>query len=213
MIVGANRASWVDYSPVNNARFRDAAQALPHGSGRCVQPGRDPEVTSRQQPSTQVCPRACRVGSLRDPSARHSKSSTLRVQNSTLGRTRLHLRTRCKDITRGEKTVGVFYGYLLQLCGEQRSKRRATWPWRGSALTRIDFVAARPATPPTVGRRGHQPFMSLLGQRKLHGKLWFDENDIRTSSLVARSANGTPGRNVAGDLSSRQGVANASPTR
>ena len=85
--------------------------------------------------------------------------------------------------------VGVFYGYLLQLAGEPRQqeaghlglKRVLECPY-------IDFFSS-----PTLysHRRlgtGYSTFMSLTESIKLHGKTWFDENDIRTHRVKMPSA-------------------------
>ena len=88
-----------------------------------------------------------------------------------------------KQFTHREKLVGVFYGYILQLCGEQR-QQNAGHLALGKVLASpdIDFL-----TSPTsyayrqVGGEGTCHYMSLLDSVKLHGKIWFNEDDIRTS--------------------------------
>ncbi len=107
-----------------------------------------------------------------------------------------------KEAAGRDRIVGVFYGYLLQLCGEQRQQNAGHL-----ALEKVlncpdvDFLCS-----PTsyafrqIGGAGTSHFMSLLGSVKLHGKLWFDENDIRTSlSPGAVGAWGKP-QSVAGDI-------------
>ena len=65
----------------------------------------------------------------------------------------------------------------------------------------IDFVCS-----PTsyafrqLGGAGTSHFMSLVGSVKLHGKLWFDENDIRTSLSGGQVGEWGRPADVAGDL-------------
>jgi hypothetical protein len=94
-----------------------------------------------------------------------------------------HFAKAVKDLTRREKIVGVFYGYLLQLCGEQRQQNAGHLALgRVLASQDVDFL-----TSPTsyafrqLGGEGTAHFMSLFDSVKLHGKLWFNENDVRTS--------------------------------
>ncbi len=42
--------------------------------------------------------------------------------------------------------------------------------------------------------------MSLLGSVRLHGKLWFDENDIRTSLSGGQTGEWGRPKDIAGDL-------------
>ena len=106
-----------------------------------------------------------------------------------------------KDLTQREKIVGVFYGYLLQLCGEQRQQNAGHLGLaQVLASPDIDFL-----TSPTsyafrqLGGEGTSHFMSLLGSVQLHGKLWFDENDIRTSLSGGKVGEWGRPADVAGD--------------
>jgi len=184
MMWGANENQWVDYSPANVARFRrwlrqrystdDALRAA------WAQP--DATLASAAVP-TRVEREHCLMGSLRDP-ARERAEIDFYLYNSDLGAdTICTLAKAVKDITRREKIVGVFYGYLLQLCGEQRQQNAGHLALdRVLASADVDFLCS-----PTsyafrgLGGEGTSHFMSLLGSVHAHGKLWFDENDIRTS--------------------------------
>jgi hypothetical protein len=84
--------------------------------------------------------------------------------------------------------VGVFYGYVLQLCGEQRQQNAGH-----TALQEVwncpdvDFVTSPTSYAFRAPGTGYSHFMSLTDSVKLHGKLWFDENDIRTWLLKGKA--------------------------
>jgi hypothetical protein len=106
-----------------------------------------------------------------------------------------------KDLTRREKIVGVFYGYVLQLCGEQRQQNAGHLGLaQVLASPDVDFLSS-----PTsyafrqLGGEGTSHFMSLLGSVQTHGKLWFDENDIRTSLSGGQVGEWGRPADVAGD--------------
>ena len=139
---------------------------------------------------------------MRDP-AREQATIDFYLYNSDLvADTINHFAKAVKDATRREKIVGVFYGYLLQLCGEQRQQNAGHLALgRVLASPDVDFL-----TSPTsyafrqLGGEGTAHFMSLFDSVKLHGKLWFNENDVRTS--VSGGQVGEWGRpaNLDGDL-------------
>lgn len=88
-----------------------------------------------------------------------------------------------KELTKRQKTVGVFYGYVLELSGGGRLQNGGHLAIeRALRCPDIDFVCS----PSGYGFRqaggdGTSYFMSALGSVQLHGKLWFDENDIQTT--------------------------------
>lgn len=203
MMWGANERSWVDYSPVNIARFRDWLRKHYATVQDLRAAWKDPEVTFETAaiPLRSVRERA-ELGSLRDPEREQQSIDFYEYNSDLVADTVCTFASAVKDITRGEKTVGVFYGYLLQLCGEQRQQNAGHLALeRVLASPDIDFVCS-----PTsyafrqLGGEGTSHFMSLLGSVKLHGKLWFDENDIRTSLSGGKTGEWGRPADVAGDL-------------
>lgn len=184
MMWGGNEGQWVDYSPVNVARFRQWLKAR-YGSDAGLRAAwHDPAVTlataaiptRRQREHTDF-------GALRDPAKEQAVIDYYRYNSDLVAGTIEYFAKAVKGFTRREKIVGFFYGYLLQLCGEQRQQNAGHLALeKVLACPDVDFV-----TSPTsyafrqLGGEGTSHFMSLLGSVQLHGKLWFDENDIRTS--------------------------------
>ena len=203
MMWGANENQWVDYSPVNVARFRAWLEAKYHTVERLRTAWADREVTfqTADVPSKANRQQAL-LGALRDPATEQPSIDYYQYHSALVADTICYFAKAVKGHTRGEKIVGVFYGYLLQLCGEQRQQNAGHLALEQVlASPDVDFLCS-----PTsyafrqLGGEGTSHFMSLLDSVKLHDKLWFDENDIRTS--LSRGRVGEWGRavNVAGDL-------------
>jgi hypothetical protein len=203
MMWGGNEHQWVDYSPVNIARFRAWLEAKYRTVERLRAAWGDGNVTfANATIPTKAQRQQAELGSLRDPRKEQASIDYYQYNSALVADTIGYFAKAVKDMTHREKTVGVFYGYLLQLCGEQRQQNAghlALEQVLGSPD--IDFVCS-----PTsyafrqLGGEGTCHFMSLLGSVQLHGKVWFDENDVRTS--LAPGKLGTWGRpaDVAGDL-------------
>lgn len=203
MMWGGNENQWVDFSPVNTARFRlwlgnkygtDAGlRAAWHDGAASLSGATIPSKAQRQHTE---------LGSLRDPSKEQAVIDYYLYNSDLVADTICTFAKAVKEITRHKKVVGAFYGYLLQLCGEQRQQNAGHLALaKVLASPDVDFL-----TSPTsyafrqLGGDGTSHFMSLYGSAKLHGKLWFDENDIRTS--LAHGKLGEWGRpaDVAGDV-------------
>ena len=93
-----------------------------------------------------------------------------------------------KQATDRRAFVGVFYGYILQLCNEQRQQNAGHMAIRRLLdCPDVDFVSS----PSHYGDRtigtGYSSFMSVAESVKLHGKLWYNENDFM-SPLGERGA-------------------------
>lgn len=184
MMWGGNEGQWVDYSPVNVARFRDWLRARYGTDARLQAAWNDPAVTlATAAIPTRKQREHTELGSLRD-AAKEQQIIDFYLYNSDLvAETIEYFAAAVKKFTKREKIAGFFYGYLLQLCGEQRQQNAGHLALdKVLACPDVDFV-----TSPTsyafrgFGGEGTSHFMSLLGSVQLHGKLWFDENDIRTS--------------------------------
>ena len=184
MTWGANEDQWVDYSPVNVARFRAWLEAKYRTVERLRTTWRDGNLTFETAGiPTKAQRQRTELGALRDPTKEQPAVDFYQYNSALVADTICFFAKAVKDLTRREKIVGVFYGYLLQLCGEQRQQNAGHLALGQVLASRdVDFLCS-----PTsdafrqLGGEGTSHFMSLLGSVKLHGKLWFDENDIRTS--------------------------------
>jgi hypothetical protein len=203
MMWGANENQWVDYSPVNLAAFRQWLGAKYGTPKRLREAWGSPKVTFE----TASIPIATRrlhteLGALRDPAKEQPVIDFYLFNSDLVADTICHFAKAIKEITRGEKIVGVFYGYTLQLCGEQRQQNAGHLALQEVlASPDVDFVCS-----PTsyafrqLGGEGTSHFMSLAGSVRLHGKLWFDENDIRTSLSPGPAEEWGKPKDVAGDF-------------
>jgi hypothetical protein len=93
-----------------------------------------------------------------------------------------------KDLTNRRAFVGVFYGYVLQLCNEHRQQNAGHMAIRELLdCPDVDFLAS----PSHYGNRrigeGSSSFMSVTESVRSHGKLWYNENDFM-SPLGPRGA-------------------------
>ncbi len=203
MMWGGNEDQWVDYSPANVKAFRrwlrgkygsdDALRAAWHDPAAALAAATVPTRAERA---------ASKLGSLRDPDAEQRSIDYVQYTSDLVAETIGVFTKAVKEATGRKKIVGVFYGYLLQLCGEQRQQNAGHCALQKVlACPDVDFI-----TSPTsyafrqLGGEGTSHFMSLLGSVQEHGKLWFNENDVRTS--VSGGQVGEWGRpaNVAGDV-------------
>jgi len=184
MMWGANENQWVDYSPVNVSRFRAWLKAKYRTHQRLRAAWGEGNVTFETAGiPTKAERQRAELGALRDPNKEQPAIDYYQYNSALVADAICYFAKAVKDLTRREKIVGVFYGYLLQLCGEQR-QQNAGHLALGQVLASpdVDFLCS-----PTsyafrqLGGEGTSHFMSLFGSVKLHGKLWFDENDIRTS--------------------------------
>ena len=203
MMWGANENQWVGYSPVNVARFRSWLRAKYATDAKLAAAWGDEAVTldSATVP-TKAQRQATGLGSLREPAAEQAVIDFYLYNSDMVADTIHYFAKAVKDITRREKTVGVFYGYLLQLCGEQRQQNAGHLALRKVLESPdVDFLCS-----PTsyafrqIGGEGTSHFMSLLGSVRLHGKLWFDENDIRTSLAPGKTGGWGKAADIAGDI-------------
>lgn len=184
MMWGANENEWVDYSPANVTRYRQWLREKYHSLEQLRSAWHDNAATFENAAiPTKAQRQQAGLGSLRDP-AREQAIIDFYLYNSDLVADTIdHFARAVKELTHRQKIVGVFYGYLLQLCGEQRQQNAGHLALaRLLASPNVDFLAS-----PTsyafrkLGGEGTAHFMSLFDSVKLHGKLWFNENDVRTS--------------------------------
>ena len=184
MMWGGNENEWVDYSPANVARFRQWLRDK-YGSVESLRRAwhNDQATFDTAAIPTKVQRQWTGLGSLRDPDREQATIDFYLYNSHLVADTINGFAKAVKKATRREKIVGVFYGYLLQLCGEQRQQNAGHLALaQVLASPDVDFL-----TSPTsyafrqLGGEGTAHFMSLFDSVKLHGKLWFNENDVRTS--------------------------------
>jgi hypothetical protein len=202
MMWGGNEDQWVDYSPANTKAFRKWLRTK-YGSDDALRKAwRRPDATLDTAAVPTKAARMAASGALRDPATDQPSIDYALYTSDLVADTIAHFCRVIKEATHGAKIAGAFYGYLLQLCGEQRQQNAGHLALeKVLACPDLDFMCS-----PTsyafreIGGKGTSHFMSLFGSIKLHGKLWFNENDIRTS--ISQGAVGEWGRpaDVAGDI-------------
>ena len=203
MMWGANENQWVDYSPVNTAAFQQWLRTK-YATVENLRKAWSTPVASFE--SVAIPSKAQRLrselGSLRDPAREQAVIDFYLFNSDLVADTICHFARAIKEITKGEKIVGAFYGYTLQLCGEQRQQNAGHLALQKVlASPDVDFVCS-PASYAfrQLGGEGTSHFMSLLGSMRLHGKLWFDENDIRTSITPGAPGEWGKPKTVPGDV-------------
>ncbi len=203
MMWGSNENAWVDYSPANIRYFRKWLADKYKTDDALQKAWNDENVTLATAEIPSYKQRAeSKLGYMRNPQTEMQVIDFYTYNSWLVADTITTFATAVKDICKHEKTVGVFYGYLLQLCGEQRQQNSGH-----NALRKIlecpdiDFICS-----PTsyafrqLGGKGTCHFMSLVDSVKLHGKLWFDENDVRTSLSPGKVGGWGKPENVEGDI-------------
>jgi len=203
MMWGANENQWVDYSPVNTALFRKWLQRRYRTIDRLRRAWDDPEIAFETAAVPTKAQRSVAGFGALHVLPREQPVVDYYLYNSELvADTIAYFARVVKEAAGRERIVGVFYGYLLQLCGEQRQQNAGHLALENVLnCPDVDFLCS-----PTsyafrrLGGEGTSHFMSLLGSVKLHGKLWFDENDIRTSLSPGAAGGWGKPANVAGDI-------------
>jgi glycosyl hydrolase family 42 (putative beta-galactosidase) len=179
---GSNEDQWADYSAPNVNAFRawlhekyetDAAlQKAWHDSAVTLDTATVPPRTARE--STEI-------GYLRDPTVAQPTIDNVLYTSWLVADTLAYFARDVKATTNDERLVGVFYGYVLQLMGAQREQNAGHLAMR-EVLSNpdIDFITSPSSYAFRQLGTGFPHAMSLVDSIKLHGKLWFDENDYRT---------------------------------
>jgi hypothetical protein len=203
MAWGSHDKEWVDYSPANTAAFRRWLRAKYGSAERLRKAWGDPRASFENAPiPNRVARRTTRLGTLRDPASEQAVIDFYYFNSDLVADTICELAGAVKGITGRKKFVGVFYGYILQLCAQERQQNSGHLALeKVLECPHVDFLCS-PASKTSLqlGGQGTSYFMSLSGSVALHGKLWFEENDIRTSlSAGALGMWGKP-ENVAGDI-------------
>ena len=87
-----------------------------------------------------------------------------------------------KEKTSNTKIVGVFYGYVIELSWDRFSIAQSGHLAidRIFSSPHIDFISSPTSYTDRRPGEGYSIFMSLTDSLRYHGKLWMDENDIKT---------------------------------
>jgi hypothetical protein len=118
------------------------------------------------------------VGLFRDPARSRYASDFYEFYADVAADAILHFARVAREASHGESLVGFFYGYLTQH-GPLEQDSHHLGLARVLASPAVDFLCS-PAMYTGRGPGGTSTFMSAIASVKLHGKLWFDEADLRT---------------------------------
>jgi hypothetical protein len=91
----------------------------------------------------------------------------------------LRLCRAAKEASEKDSLAGVFFGYLLEFASHANFHGHTTLH-RVLESPHVDFVSSPSTYRCRDLRNGYTHFMSLIESVKLHGKIWWDENDYRT---------------------------------
>ena len=189
MMWGGNEGKWVDFSPANVTRFRAWLRRKYNAPAALQTAWADSAVTFENAPIPTKHERGeTRLATLRDPQSERRVIDFYDYNAQLVADTIACFAHTVKDATARKRLVGVFYGYVLQLCGEQRQQNaghtalQAVWD-----CPDVDFLTSPTSYAFRTPGTGYSHFMSLTDSVKLHGKLWFDENDIRTWLLKGKT--------------------------
>ena len=203
MMWGANEDAWADYSPAAQHRFREWLTERYHTDSALQKAWAAPDVSlaAARLPTRQARAQSG-AGWLRQlPTDQSSVDAALFLSDLTAEAITWFAQV-VRRLAGPDKIIGVFYGYLLQLCGEQRQQNAGHMGLeRVLRCPHIDSLCS-----PTsyafrqIGGEGTPHFMSLQGSVAQHGKLWFNENDVRTSVSGGEPGEWGRPRDVTGDL-------------
>ncbi len=203
MMWGSNENEWTDYSKPNQLFFRQWLQRK-YGSVAALRKAwRNEKVTFETAEIPSYEQRAnTEDGDFRSYKAERQCLDFYEYHSWHVADTIKYFAKVVKEATQRRKIVGFFYGYVLQLNNSQRLQNSGHLALQDVLECEdIDFLAS-----PTsyayrqLGGQGTSHFMSLTDSIKLHNKLWFNEDDIRTS--IMELPVGLYGRapDVAGDI-------------
>ena len=171
----------IDYSPANEMSFRHWLAAK-YGTDEALrnswrsqtvrlESARIPSVKRRRSPS---------AGEFFSPRTQQDVIDFYGYHHWKIVDTIRTFAALVKERTGRRALVSVFYGYQLQ--GIPRGQLDSGHYALGELLESkdIDMLSSPTCYDGRELGTGYSYFMSLAGSVKLHGKLWFDENDIRT---------------------------------
>jgi len=172
-----------DYSPANVAGWRRWLTAKYGTDPELQRAWRDPNATL----STALVPDkkarlASDVGGFLDPTRSQPVIDYNLYHSWITADTIKYFARVVKEETNRTKLFGAFYGYCLEICWEGFGMPTSSHLALKDILTcpDIDFLSSPTSYTARIPGVGYSTFMSLTESVKLHGKIWFDENDLRT---------------------------------
>jgi len=111
-----------------------------------------------------------------------------RYYGTTVSDALLDLAAETKRTSNQESVVGAFFGYLLQFGADANLHGHIGLP-RVLASHDIDFLSSPSCYSHRSLTHGYSYFMSLVDAVKLHGKMWWNENDYRTFMAHSKGEN------------------------
>ncbi len=182
MMWGGNEDQWVDYSKPNREAFHRWLKAKYSSVEALRAAWNDADVDFN---SAKIPTKAQRMESelyeLHDPKKSQAVIDYTLYTSDLVAETIAYFAKVIKDATHREKLVGAFYGYVLQLVGEQRQQNAGHLAMdKLLACPDVDFMTSPSSYAFRAPGTGYSHFMSLTDTIKAHGKLWMDENDYRT---------------------------------
>lgn len=201
MMWGANENQWTDYGADNQAAFRRWLTARYRTDAALQAAWGKPGVTlATATVPPQVDRATSAAGVLRDPATDTPSIDYVRYIADATAETIDRFCGTVKTATHGQRLAGIFYGYLLQLFG-QRQQNAAHLGFEQVVRSRqVDFLCSPTSYAFRPIGTGTSHFMAPLGSVLAHGKVWFDENDIRTSLSPGEIGGWGKPENIAGDL-------------
>jgi len=119
---------------------------------------------------------------LLDPASERDVAEYVLFRSREVAETIVEFADVVKEASEGHALCGAFYGYLLELASHPMGLPHGGHLSFARVLTSpsIDFLSS-PASYLNRGvGSGYSAFMTVTDSARLHGKLWFNENDSRT---------------------------------
>jgi len=181
MYWGANEGKYCDYSKPTLDAFREWLRRSYKADAALAEAWGQPGVTLDSAEIPRYEKRiATEHGAFRDPVTARDVIDFQLFLSDVTAETINALARVVKDETKGDRLFGTFYGYVLQLFGQRQQNAGHLAPRTVWQCPDVDFLTS----PTSYAFRGlgdgYSHFMSLTDSIKLNGKMWLDENDIRT---------------------------------
>lgn len=167
-----------DYSPAFTEYFREWLKRRYKTDSALARAWRRPGLTLRTASVPSRQRREATGGLLRDPIKDRAVIDFYEAYAQAAADAIVATCSAVKESSQGHLLAGVFYGYAVQH-GSLAAESQHLGLLHVLDAPVVDFVCA-PAMYTDRGPGGVSAFMSLTGSVKLHGKLWFNESDIRT---------------------------------
>ena len=171
-----------DYSAPMQAAFRGWLHKRYGDIAALREAWRDPRVSfdTASVPSKADRQRH-RERTFRDPAAEMPVIDYYLFYNEIIPETIDHFAGAAKEVTRGSKVVGAFYGYMFEFGGDPEFGHNALG--RLARSPNIDFMLVTASYGHRQLGRGADYLRSPALSLALHGKLWYHDNDVVSSKF------------------------------